>query len=93
MSEELKDFERKYTLLENKLNETIKMTNQLIINVNASNQFICDIHNALASAGFIKSPDEIKKDIASGNIPEEAKKLLINPQIEPEPEPELETAD
>jgi len=76
MEKELKVWKDKYIGLENKLNETIKMTNELIINVNASNQFVCDIHNSLADAGFIKSPEQIKKDIAEGNIPEGAKKLM-----------------
>lgn len=98
METELKEWKDKYIGLENKVNETIKMTNQLIINVNSSNRFVCDIHNALAAAGFIKSPDEIKKDIKDGNIPEEAKKLLaqmgdtnVKEEInEIEPEPEME---
>jgi hypothetical protein len=79
---------------ENKLNETIKMVNQLIVNVNAANQFIASLHNALADAGLIKKPEEIVKDIKEGNIPEEAKDTMIHSKqiagidVEPEPEPE-----
>lgn len=95
METELKEWKDKYIGLENKLNETIKMTNQLIVNVNASNQFVVDIHNALADAGFIKSPEQIQKDIADGNIPEEAKKLMMSAQMnmvpeDAEPEPEMD---
>ena len=79
---------------ENKLNETITMVNQLIVNVNAANQFIASLHNALADAGLIKKPEEIIKDIKEGNIPEEAKETMIHSKqiagldVEPEPEPE-----
>jgi len=96
METELKEWKDKYIGLENKLNETIKMTNQLIVNVNASNQFVCDIHNSLADAGFIKSPEQIKKDIAEDNIPEGARKLMahcednVSMTIKEEPEPEME---
>jgi hypothetical protein len=75
---ELKELESKYLKLEQKLNETITMTNQLILNVNGANQFICGLHNALYKAGLIASPAEIKK---------EADKLLETQTKEPEPEP------
>jgi len=81
---------------ENKLNETITMVNQLITNVNAANQFIASLHNALADAGLIKKPEEIVKDIKDGNIPEEAKETMIHSKpikgidVEPEPEPEMD---
>jgi len=75
---ELKDMESKYLKLEQKLNETITMTNQLILNVNGANQFICGLHNALHKVGLIDSPAEIKK---------EADKLLETQNKEPEPEP------
>ena len=87
---ELKEWKDKYIGLENKLNETIKMTNQLILNVNGANKFICELHNALADAGLIKKPAEIIKDIKDGNIPEGAKKLMEGFDIKDEPEPEME---
>ena len=91
MEKELKEWKDKYIGLENSLNQTIQMTNQLIVNVNASNQFIAELHNALADAGLVKSPAEIKKDIKNDNIPEGARKLMEQPQYEePEPEPEME---
>ena len=68
METELKEWKDKYISLETKLNETIKMTNQLILNVNGSNKFVCDLHNALADAGLIKKPEEIIKDIKSKKL-------------------------
>jgi len=79
-SERIDEIFQKYVGLENKVNETITMVNQLIVNVNSSNQFVCNIHNALAQAGFCKSPEEIVKEI-------EAQKVAA------EPEPEMENAD
>jgi uncharacterized protein YoxC len=69
METELKEWREKYVKLENKLNETIEMTNQLILNVNGANQFICGLHNALHKAGLIadgveetkKKADEVLK--------------------------------
>ena len=82
---------------ENKLNEVITMVNQLIVNVNAANQFIASLHNALADAGLIKKPEEIIKDIKEGNIPDEVKNTMIHPNqilgFENEPEPEMDNAD
>lgn len=83
METELKEWKDKYIGLENTLNQTIAMTNQLIKNTNASNQFIADLHNALADAGLVKKPEEIISDIKNDTIPEEAKHLM-----EPEPEEE-----
>lgn len=83
-SERIDEIFQKYVTLENKVNETITMVNQLIVNVNSSNQFVCNIHNALAQAGLCKSPEEIVKEI-------EAQKVAAEP--EPEPEPEMDTAD
>lgn len=80
MEKELSDWKDKCLGWEDKLNETIQMVNQLMTNVNASNGFVCDLHNAMASAGMIKSPAEIKKDIKDGNIPEPAKKLIAESQ-------------
>jgi hypothetical protein len=93
---------------ENKLNEVITMVNQLIVNVNAANQFIASLHNALADAGLVKKPEEIIKDIKEGNIPEEVKDTMIHskqiasidvgnvasgdPTLS-EPEPEMDNAD
>lgn len=59
----IEEIHKNYLLLEKKVNETIVMVNQLIVNVNSSNQFVCNIHNALAQAGFCKSPEEIIKEI------------------------------
>ena len=89
-TENVKDWEVKCVDLENKLNECILITNKLIHNVNASNMFIADLHNSLAQAGMIKSPEEIVNDIKNDNIPEGAKKLLETAiSEEPEPEPEM----
>lgn len=82
METELKEWKDKYIGLENKLNQTITMTNQLILNVNGSNQFIAGLHNALHKAGLIDSPEQIKKD---------ADKILqMENQKEMEPEPEMD---
>ena len=86
METELKEWKDKYLGLENKLNETITMTNELILNVNGANQFIASLHNALHKAGLIDSPEQIKK---------EADKLLQmdmekQKNMEPEPEPEMD---
>ena len=81
METELKEWKDKYIGLENKLNETIKMTNELILNVNGANQFIAGLHNALHKAGFIDSPEQMKK---------EADKLLEEQNKDMEPEPEME---
>jgi hypothetical protein len=76
METELKEWKDKYIKLETTLNQTITMTNQLIVNVNASNQFIAELHNALADAGLVKKPSEIIKDIKDDNIPEGARRLI-----------------
>lgn len=78
LKKEIDELNSKCIGYENKLNETIKMTNELIINVNAANQFIASLHNALADAGLIKKPEEIMKDIKEGNIPEEVKDTMIH---------------
>lgn len=74
--------EVKLIATEKKLNETIDMLNQLILNVNSSNKFVADLHNALADVGMIKPPkesDEPKED-------EPKKADLDLSELEPEPE-------
>lgn len=94
LQKEIEDLKSKCCGYEDKLNSVIKMTNDLIQNVNGANQFIAGLHNALADAGLIKKPEEIIKDINEGNIPEDVKDTMIHSKqiagmdTEPEPEPE-----
>ena len=91
METELKEWKDKYIGLEKSLNQTITMTNQLITNVNASNQFIAELHNALADAGLVKKPEDIIRDIEKDNIPAGAKKLMEeNVSMEIKEEPDME---
>jgi predicted heme/steroid binding protein len=81
----IEEIHNNYVALEGKVNETIKMVNELILNVNGANQFIAGLHNGLHKAGLIDSPEQIKK---------EADKLLQmekqKEQSQTEPEPEME---
>ena len=81
-SERIDEIHKNYVALEAKVNETITMMNQLILNVNGANQFIASLHNGLHKAGLIDSPEQIKKD---------ADKLLqMENQNDMEPEPEMD---
>lgn len=86
LDERIDEIHNNYVALEAKVNETITMMNQLILNVNGANQFIAALHNGLHKAGLIDSPEQIKKD---------ADKLLQiemekQKDMEPEPEPEMD---
>ena len=76
MEKELSEWRDKYIGLETSLNQTIQMVNQLVMNVNASNKFVADLHNALADAGLCSSPKEVMDNIKEDKIPPEAEKLI-----------------
>ena len=93
IDERIDEINNNYIALEKKVNETITMVNQLILNVNGANQFVAGLHNALHKAGFIESPEQMKKEADKLLEVKEKDEDVYNDKLYPEdcePEPEMD---